>query len=252
MATPQHFHRIAEIALKRKRTHKRLVIVVSAMANATAQLVSLAKEVNENPPSREYDMLVSVGERISISLLAMALAGRGEKAISFTGSQSGIMTSDQHSNAHIVEMRPHRLLKVLDEEKIAIVAGFQGCSLGGEITTLGMNGSDISAVALGVALGADGVEFYKDVRGVYDCDPKVHADARWIPELTFDQAEEIVAKGGRILHPRCLDLAKKNSLPLHILSFDEPDVEGTRIFDLTIARSGEPSYEQCEFAHPVF
>jgi len=244
VATPDHFHKIADIILERKKRHKQLVIVVSAMANATGQLVTLAKQVNEHPPSREYDMLVSVGERISISLLAMALAKRGEKAVSFTGSQSGIMTSNEHSNARIVEMRPHRLLKVLQEEHIAIVAGFQGCSIGGEITTLGMNGSDISAVALGIALGAKGVDFYKDVRGVFDSDPKLNDRARWIPELTYDEAAELVRSGGRILHPRCLELAKRNALPLHILSFQDPTLEGTRIFDSSLVLPQNPVYEE--------
>jgi len=245
VATPKHFHSIADVVLQRKKRFRRLVIVVSAMANTTGQLIQLANEVNTSPPSREYDMLVSVGERISISLLAMALAGKGESAVSFTGSQSGIMTSDEHSNARIVEMRPHRLCKVLDEEKIAIVAGFQGCSLGGEITTLGANGSDISAVALGVALKAVGVEFYKDVRGVYDRDPKLDDGAQWIPELTYDKALNIVRNGGRILHPRCLELAKQNGLPLSILSFHKPDTPGTRIVDPSVMPVDKPCYETC-------
>jgi len=243
VASPHHFHQIAEIILKRKVNCKRLVIVVSAMANTTAQLVTLAKQVNETPPSREYDMLVSVGERISISLLAMALAKRGERAVSFTGSQSGIMTSSEHSHARIVEMRPHRLLKVLREETIAIVAGFQGCSLGGEITTLGMNGSDISAVALGIALKAEGVDFYKDVRGVFDCDPKLNDQAKWIPEMTYDQAMDVVKSGGRILHPRCLKLAENNALPLNIISFEDPLLKGTRIFDASLIPPKHPIYE---------
>ena len=244
VATPKHFKQIAEIIVTRKKIHNRLVIVVSAMANATKQLISLAEEVNPHPPSREYDMLVSVGERISISLLAMALAGLGEKAVSFTGSQSGIMTSDEHSNAHIVEIRPHRILKVMDEKKIAIVAGFQGCSLKGEITTLGQNGSDISAVAMGVALQASGVEFYKDVGGVYDRDPKLDSEAQLLSTLNYDEAQDIVTGGGRILHPRCLELAKRNSLPLHILSFHHPEVDGTKIFDAAVSRPCAPRLEQ--------
>ncbi len=243
VATPEDFKKIATITLQRKLVYQRLVVVVSAMANTTSQLVDLAKKVNPDPPSREYDMLVSVGERISISLLAMALADQGESAVSFTGSQSGIMTSDEHSNARIVEVRPHRLLPILEEGRIAIVAGFQGCSLKGEITTLGKNGSDISAVAIAVALGAECVEFYKNVRGVFEKDPKNYENPKFYPELNYDQALEIVEGGGRILHPRCIELARRNGLPLHIHSFEDPKVVGTRIFDDREIRGDLPRYE---------
>jgi aspartate kinase len=231
VASPDHFNKIADIALERKRGHGKLAIVVSAMANMTSQLVELAQRVNPNPPPREYDMLVSVGERISISLLAMALAAKGERAVSFTGSQSGIITCNEHSNARIVEVRPKRIIPLLDEGNIVIVAGFQGCSLGGEITTLGGNGSDISAVALAVALGAERVEFFKDVGGVYDSDPKLYPDASLISEIDYAKTLEIIRSGGRVLHPRCIELAQKNGMPMHIYSFDHPEVAGTKIFD---------------------
>ena len=143
------------------------------MANTTDQLFKLARNVHPNPPAREQDMLVSVGERISISLLAMALAYQGVEAVSFTGSQSGIITCEKHSDASIVDIRPKRIQKVLDEGKTAIIAGFQGVSQKGEITTLGRGGSDTSAVALAVGLGARCVEFYKDVPGIFEEDPKV-------------------------------------------------------------------------------
>ena len=231
VATPEHFCKIADIALQRKREYGKLAIVVSAMANMTNQLVELAQRVNPSPPPREYDMLVSVGERVSISLLAMALAAKGERAVSFTGSQSGIITCDEHSNARIVEVRPRRLTPLLEEGNIVIVAGFQGCSRGGEITTLGGNGSDISAVALAVALGAERVEFFKDVGGIYDKDPKLHPDAALISEIDYAKTLGIIRHGGRVLHPRCIELAQRNGMPLYIYSFDQPEVAGTKIID---------------------
>lgn len=250
VAAPDDFKKIASIILERKLVHQNLVVVVSAMANKTSELIALARQVNPDPPSREYDMLVSVGERISISLLAMALAAQGEKAVSFTGSQSGIMTSDEHSNAQIVEVRPHRLLPILDQGRIAIVAGFQGCSLRGEITTLGINGSDISAVAIGAALSAECVEFYKNVPGVFDKDPRVAPDSKLHSELNFDQALRIVKNEARILHPRCLKLAKKNALPLHIHSFKDPHQIGTKIYDTSLMKGKVPLYEN-ELSHEL-
>ena len=192
------------------------------MGDTTDQLLSLARDVHPNPPPREQDMLVSVGERISIALLAMALHLKGKEAISFTGSQSGIITSDKHSEAFILDVRPHRIIKALDLGKIVIVAGFQGVSAGGEITTLGRGGSDTTAVALGVALKACRVEFYKDVEGIYSEDPKKNPEAVLYPHLSFDQAIEIAEKGAKVLHPRCIRLASKNCLPLYVLSFYDP------------------------------
>jgi len=219
VASPAHFNRIARIVIERKKVYQRIVIVVSAMGGYTDQLIALAKQVNPDPPSREYDMLVSVGERISIALLAMALAKEKIDAVSFTGSQSGIITCNRHSNAKIVDVRPKRLLPYLDQDKIVIVAGFQGVSTDGEITTLGRNGSDVSAVALGVALDAD-IEFYKDVHGIYNRDPKADPAAALIETLSYDEAIELVSDGSSVLHPRCIELAKKNRRCLYIRSFD--------------------------------
>lgn len=244
VATPAHFKKIVDIILSRKEKFDQIIVVVSAMANATNQLIALAKEVNPNPPSREYDMLVSVGERISISLLAMAIAARGEEAVSFTGSQSGIITSEHHASAKIVDVKPKRLLPLLDAGKIVIVAGFQGCSRGGEITTLGRNGSDISAVALGIALQAQAVHFFKDVAGIYEQDPKVNPESALIPEMTYSQARTICEAGGAVLHSRCLDLAEKNGLPLAIYSFDTPDQVGTHIVDPLFQIPKSPLYEE--------
>ena len=223
VATPEQFALIADIICQRSKLYDRVVVVVSAMGDTTDELIALAKRVHDDPPRRELDMLVSVGERISIALLAMALARKNREAISFTGSQSGIITSARHADARIEEVRPLRLLPHLDEKKIVIVAGFQGVSRAGEITTLGRGGSDTTAVALGVALGAQKVEFYKDVKGICPEDPKKRPETQPFRTLSFERALEIVDKGAQILHPRAVRLAKKNGLPLHVLSFQDPE-----------------------------
>lgn len=247
VATPDHFSRIANIIIDRAREYERIVTVVSAMGNTTDQLIALAKQVHPDPPRREYDMLVTVGERISIALLAMALAKKKYDAVSFTGSQSGIITCGQHTEARIIEVRPHRILPVLESGKVAIVAGFQGVSRGGEITTLGRGGSDTTAVALGVSLGADRVEFYKDVPGVFNEDPKKCSAACMFSRLTYDAALDIVQRGAKILHPRSIQLARKNKLILHVRSFNEVDgtqQEGTMIGEERINNETfVPSYE---------
>lgn len=237
--SPESFSLLARLILERKREYPRIVCVVSAMGGMTDHLISLAKQVNPSPPRREYDMLVSVGERISISLLAMALAAEGAHAVSFTGSQSGILTTDTHSEARIIGVRPTRLHPHLEEGKIVIVAGFQGVSETKEITTLGRGGSDTSAVALGVALGAEKVEFYKDVKGIFSKDP-IHApDAFFFHQLTYEEALHVVEQsGGRVLHPRAITLAQKNNLILHVRSFRERNGEGTVISAMNLQSAG--------------
>ena len=246
VATPQHFSKIADIILQRLKEYNRIAVVVSAMGDTTNQLISLATQVNDTPPRREYDMLVSVGERISISLLAMALAAKKHSAVSFTGSQSGIITCSNHSEARIVDVKPHRLLPVLDSGSVVIVAGFQGVSKQGEITTLGRGGSDTSAVALAIALGAIKVEFYKDVLGVYSEDPKKSPEAALYHNLTYDEALAIVSRGAKILQFRSIELAKKNGMPLHVLSFTartESQHPGTLIGVIEERKRVEPLYE---------
>jgi aspartate kinase len=230
VAGTEQFSKIADLILS-KSHRSRVVVVVSAMAGSTDHLLSLARGVHPNPPPREQDMLVSVGERISIALLAMALNLKGIEAISLTGSQSGIITSSKHSEAQILDVRPRRIQKALDDGRVVIVAGFQGVSVEGEITTLGRGGSDTTAVALGVALRASKVEFYKDVGGIYSEDPKMNPEATLYPRLSFDEAIAIADSGAKVLHPRCIRLASKNSLPLHVLSFytDLKDHSGTFI-----------------------
>lgn len=246
VATPEHFARIADIILSRRNAYKRIVIVVSAMGNTTNDLISLAKQVNPTPPQREFDMLLTVGERISIALLAMALAGKRCEAVSFTGSQSGIITCNNHTEARIVDVKPHRLERALEAGKVVIVAGFQGVSREGEITTLGRGGSDTTAVALGIALKAEKVEFYKDVPGIFSEDPKKNPQAMQLKRLKYAEALTIVENGAKVLHDRCIHLASKNGLPLYVRSFLNERI-GTLISDESTKEPLQPQYE-AEFA----
>lgn len=247
VATPEHFSLISDMIIQRKKEYQRIAIVVSAMGNTTDQLIALAKKVNPTPPQREYDMLVTVGERISIALLAMALAVKQQEAISFTGSQSGIITCSTHAEARIIDVRPHRLLPALNQGKIVIVAGFQGVSRPGEITTLGRGGSDTTAVALGIAVEAEVVEFIKDVPGIYEKDPKHHPEAKMYDVMNYQQALDIAFSGAKVLHPRCIQLAGRNGLPLQIQTFHSVDdllAKGTRICDPLATRPLVPVYEE--------
>ncbi len=233
VASSSQFSKIADIIIARSSHYEHIVVVVSAMGNTTDQLLALAKEVHPEPPRREQDMLISVGERVSIALLAMALSYKGKDAISFTGSQSGIITTCEHADARIVDIRPQRILKELAQGKIVIVAGFQGMSKLGEITTLGRGGSDTTAVALGVALRAEKVEFYKDVPGIFSEDPKKNQNASFFSQLSYEEALHITEQGAKVLHHRCVSLALKNKLPLHILPFEAFDTAiGTLIGEI--------------------
>jgi len=242
VATPEHFSRIADLILSRLEEYKRIAVVVSAMGDTTDQLIALAKQVHPDPPRREYDMLVTVGERISISLLAMALARKGCQAVSFTGSQTGIITCSEHAEARIIDVRPARIIPYLDKGQVVIIAGFQGVSTEKEITTLGRGGSDTTAVALGVALGAEKVEFYKDVPGICQADPKSCPNAEIYPELSYQQALEIVSNGAQVLQQRCITLAEVNGISLHVRSFNDSGV-GTWIRDSKSSSIKKPTYE---------
>lgn len=245
VAKPESFSKIANLIKTKLAEDSRIAVVISAMGNTTDQLLQLAFQVHPEPPRRELDMMISTGERISISLLAMALNQIGIEAVSFTGSQSGIITDEDHSNAKIITVRPARLFPVLEKGCVAIVAGFQGVSRKGEITTLGRGGSDTTAVALAAALQAPCVEFYKDVRGVFSEDPKLFPEAQFFSELSYKQAFELMQKGAKILHPRCISLAEKNGIVLSIQSFEHPFEQGTRI------GSGEKLCETLVFEQEV-
>lgn len=244
VARVEQFSQIADLVISRQSEYSRIVVVVSAMGETTNQLITLAKQVHPHPPQREYDMLVSVGERISTSLLAMALQLKNCEAISFTGSQSGILTCEHHSNAQIIDVRPSRLIDSLNQGKVVIVAGFQGVSKRKDITTLGRGGSDTSAVALAIALQAEKVEFFKDVPGVFNQDPKQHDNAEQFLHLSYHQALEIVLQGAKILHPRAIRLASQNGIPLHVRSFLTEENPGTWISDEVAVRQSCPLYEE--------
>lgn len=241
VATAESFHRIAEIISQ--QTDDEIVVVVSAMGRTTDDLLRLAKEVHPQPPNRELDMLVSVGERISIALLAMALSLRGREAVSFTGSQSGIITCGNHAQANIVEVRPKRVKEAIAQKKIAIVAGFQGVSRGGEITTLGRGGSDTSAVALAIALGSDAVHFYKDVEGVYTADPKTDENASLVSEMSYEEALRLTQLGAKILQPRSVKLAQKNGVQLYVRTFKKDSQIGT-VVGKGVLRNAVIEYER--------
>ena len=244
VAQPESFQFISEIISYRLKTFSKIAVVVSAMGNTTDELIKLAHQVNEKPPQRELDMLISVGERMSIALLAMALDKIKIKAVSFTGSQSGIITTSDHSHAKIIDVKPKRLIPHLSNGYVVIVAGFQGMSTSGEITTLGRGGSDTTAVALASALNSSCVEFYKDVNGIYDCDPKLNKNAKRYSNLSYKEAYQLTFSGAKILHHRCIAMAEKNALPLHVKPFADYKNQnsGTLIFSPG-EKPAEPIYE---------
>ena len=209
---------VADHVARTVRAGNQVVVVVSAMGKTTDDLIRLSKEVSETRPGRELDMLLTSGERISMALLCMALADLGVPALSFTGSQAGIITDTDHTKAKIVEMRPNRLLEALAEGKVPVVAGFQGVSLERDVTTLGRGGSDTTAVALASALGADYCEIYTDVSGVFTADPRVVPNAHKISKISFEEMLELAASGGRVLALRSVEFARNFQVPVHVRS----------------------------------
>ena len=207
-------HRVARrVALAREEGHQ-VVVVVSAMGNTTNELMELARSVSPTPGRRELDMLVSVGERISMTLLSMAMAELGHPARSFTGSQSGIITDESHANAQVVAVRPHRIQEALQAGEVAIVAGFQGVSRDREVTTLGRGGSDTTAVALAAALGADWCEICSDVDGVYTADPRAVPDAIRLDTMSLEEALALGRAGARVLHDEAIAFAQREGIEL--------------------------------------
>jgi aspartate kinase len=207
--------KIRKVARKVKETRERgyqVVVVVSAMGDTTDELLTLAKQVSPNPPRRELDMLLTCGERISMALLAMALQELEVAAISFTGSQSGIITNDVHAQARIVEVRPYRIQDELEAGKVVIVAGYQGVSYKREVTTLGRGGSDTTAVALAAALSAEACEIYSDVDGIFSADPRVVADARKLETLSYDEMQELASAGAKVLNAQAVEFAKAKGI----------------------------------------
>ncbi len=207
--------RVAQQVVSRRRAGEQVVVAVSAMGKSTDALIAQAREVLAEPPQRELDMLVTAGERVAMALLSMAICGEGEQAISFTGSQSGIITEDKHQGARIIEVRPQRITEALEAGRIVIVAGFQGVSTKREITTLGRGGTDTTAVALAAALVADACEIYSDVDGVYTADPNVCDQARLLPELRYETMQAMASVGAKVLHAECVEFARRAGIAIH-------------------------------------
>jgi aspartate kinase len=228
VADPEKIRRVASRLVEAKRAGNRVVAVVSAMGQHTDELVSLAHEVSPQPKPREMDMLISVGERISCALVAMAIADLGLDAISLTGSQAGIVTDTVHGKAKIVEVRAHRIHEALDSDRIVLVAGFQGVSTDFDITTLGRGGSDTTAVALAAALGADACEIYTDVDGVFTADPRLVPGARKLHAVSYEEMLEMAASGAKVLALRSVEFARNHGVKLHVRSTFTGD-EGTWI-----------------------
>jgi aspartate kinase len=218
VADPEKIRRVAARLVAAKRAGGRVVGVVSAMGQHTDELVALAREVSPRPEPRELDMLISVGERVSCALVAMAISDLDQQAISLTGSQAGIVTDTVHGKAKIVEVRAARIHEALDADKIVLVAGFQGVSTEFNITTLGRGGSDTTAVALAAALGADACEIYTDVDGVFTADPRIVPDARKLHAVSYEEMLEMAASGARVLALRSVEFARNHGVKLHVRS----------------------------------
>jgi aspartate kinase len=228
LADSQRIRQVAERVVATRRAGNQVCVVVSAMGSTTDQLLARAREISSAPSRRELDMLLTCGERVSMALLSMAVAELGYQAISFTGSQCGILTNDRHAGARIVEVRPFRVQDELELGKVVIVAGFQGVSYKREITTLGRGGSDTTAVALAAALGAEYCEICSDVDGVYTADPRVVPAAQLLEAISHDQMLELAAHGAKVLHADAVEFARRASVALWARA-TAGDKVGTRV-----------------------
>ncbi|MET8164134.1 aspartate kinase [Streptomyces sp. NPDC005329] len=219
VADAEGIKRVAKRIVEAKKNGHQVVVVVSAMGDTTDELIDLAEQVSPMPSGREFDMLLTAGERISMALLAMAIKNLGHSAQSFTGSQAGVITDSVHNKARIIDVTPGRIRTALDEGNIAIVAGFQGVSQDKkDITTLGRGGSDTTAVALAAALDAEVCEIYTDVDGVFTADPRVVKKARKIDWIAFEDMLELAASGSKVLLHRCVEYARRYDIPIHVRS----------------------------------
>jgi aspartate kinase len=219
VADPTRISAVADLVGASRRAGNDVVVVVSAMGQTTDELIALAADISPTPPPREMDMLLSAGERISMALLAMALDVRDIPAVSYTGSQAGILTDSSHGEAKIKEITGHRVKQSLADGKVVIVAGFQGVDPDSkEVTTLGRGGSDATAVALAAALGADACEIYTDVDGVFTADPRIVSDARKLDEISFDEMLELSGAGAGVLMSRSVEFGRRFNIPIHVRS----------------------------------
>src|SRR6187402_2459543 len=225
--------RVAERVMQTRQQGHNVVVVVSAMGDTTDDLLRMAKEVSANPDRRELDMLLSAGERISMALLSIAIRELGGDAISFTGSQSGIITNDRHVDARIIEVRPYRVQDELARGRIVVIAGYQGVSYRKEVTTLGRGGSDTTAVAMAAALDAEFCEICSDVDGVYSADPRVVSGAKRIGTLSYEETQEMAEAGAKVLNAQAVEFAKSAGIAIYAratlsdLPGSDPSSDGT-------------------------
>ncbi|MFE9043761.1 MULTISPECIES: aspartate kinase [unclassified Streptomyces] len=241
VADAEGIKRVAKRIVEAKKNGHQVVVVVSAMGDTTDELIDLAEQVSPMPAGREFDMLLTAGERISMALLAMAIKNLGHEAQSFTGSQAGVITDSVHNKARIIDVTPGRIRTALDEGNIAIVAGFQGVSQDEkDITTLGRGGSDTTAVALAAALDAEVCEIYTDVDGVFTADPRVVKKAKKIDWISFEDMLELAASGSKVLLHRCVEYARRYNIPIHVRS-SFSGLQGTWV-------SNEPTGDKVEQA----
>ena len=243
VADAESIKRVAKRIVETRRAGNEVVVVVSAMGDSTDELLDLAAACTPIPAPRELDMLLTAGERISMALLAMTIKGMGLEALSFTGSQAGMITTAEHGAAKIVDVTPGRVREALDEGAVAIVAGFQGFNRDSrDITTLGRGGSDTTAVALAAALGADVCEIYTDVDGIFTTDPRVVPKAKKIDAITSEEMLELAASGAKVLHLRAVEYARRHGVVLHVRSSFSGE-EGTIVYD---PAKGHPKGDQVE------
>lgn len=228
LETPQRIKAVASRIVAARSEGTDVIVVVSAMGSSTDQLLGLALEITPNPSKRELDMLLTAGERVSMALLAIAINSMGWHAISFTGSQSGIITDDGHGEARIVDVKAFRIRDEIERGKVVIVAGFQGVSGSKEVTTLGRGGSDLTAVTLAAAFGARRCELYKDVAGIHSADPLIVPGARRIPEMSYGRLLELIGAGSQVVQDRAVLAARRFSVPLYITSGFE-ETEGSMV-----------------------
>jgi aspartate kinase len=228
VADAERIHRAAKRAIAAKEKGNQVVVVVSAMGDATDDLIALAKQICADPPKREMDQLLATGEQVTIALMAMALHSQGHQAISFTGGQIGLVTDNAFSKARIQSINKQRIFEQLSEGKIVIIAGFQGVTPDGHFTTLGRGGSNATLVAIGAVLSADVCENYTDVDGIYTADPRIVKNARKIDRISYDEMLELSGLGASVLQTRAVEFAKKYNVPLHVRN-SQNDNEGTWI-----------------------
>src|SRR3954454_10840002 len=222
VGSPERIRNVASRLLATQRENCRVVAVISAMAGVTDNLIKLARDVSPQPSEREMDMLLATGEQAAIALTAMAVNALGGKAISLTGAQAGVLTDRMHTKAKIANISPKQIHELLSEDYIVVVAGFQGQTAEGETTTLGRDGSDLTAIALAGALNADACQIFTDVDGVFTCDPRLVSEANKMDEISYDELLEMAGAGSKVMQSRAVEFAKKFSVPFEVRSSFHP------------------------------